>query len=349
MLVSFSSPRPSAGSTPSGRLPAALTAELPTDVARALALAPELAERLSGPGEGRTVELWETLASVAAADLGAARAIEPHLDATAILRQAGEVTPSGTWGVFAAEGGDDPLVASRDADGGGDGDGDPGAHGWRLTGLKPWCSLADRLDHALITARTDEGSRLFAVELRQDGVEVLPDSWHARGLAEVPSGPVRFRDVSARPVGDVGWYGDRPGFAWGGIGVAACWFGGAVGVARRLFTGAVARPSELTSMHLGAIDRELHAARAALLEAAESVDAGRAERILAKRVRAVVAIACERVLAHSAHALGPAPLAQEPEHAKRVADLELYLRQHHAERDLSSLGRALIDGQSAPW
>jgi hypothetical protein len=49
-----------------------------------------------------------------------------------------------------------------------------------------------------------------------------------------------------------------------------------------------------------------------------------------------------------AHALGPAPLAQETEHARRVADLELYVRQHHAERDEAALGRKIISGER-PW
>ena len=39
------------------------------------------------------------------------------------------------------------------------------------------------------------------------------------------------------------------------------------------------------------------------------------------------------------HALGPGPLAMDAEHAARVADLTLYVRQHHAERDLAALGR----------
>ncbi|MWJ20529.1 SAM-dependent methyltransferase, partial [Clavibacter michiganensis subsp. michiganensis] len=62
-----------------------------------------------------------------------------------------------------------------------------------------------------------------------------------------------------------------------------------------------------------------------------------------KRVRAVVARAVDDTLTHVAHALGPAPLAQDADHAKRVADLGLYVRQHHAERDDASLGGALAE------
>ena len=73
------------------------------DVSAALALAGDLGGRLPAPGTGRTAHVWSALASVAAADLTVARTLEPHLDALAILDQAGEPVPSGVWGVFAAE------------------------------------------------------------------------------------------------------------------------------------------------------------------------------------------------------------------------------------------------------
>ena len=45
---------------------------------------------------------------------------------------------------------------------------------------------------------------------------------------------------------------------------------------------------------------------------------------------------------------GPALLAQDEDHARRVADLQIYLRQHHAERDQASLGELLMD-ELPPW
>jgi len=292
--------------------------ELPTSVDEALAASYEL------PSTAR--ELWELLATLATHDLGVARAVEPHLDALGILQQAGLASPSGHWGVFAAEGGDDPLVF------------DTGT----LSGTKPWCSLAGRLDSALVTAQLPSGERaLFAVDLHDPGVEVLENTWKARGLVEIPSGPVRFDRVKAAQVGAAGWYLTRPGFAWGGIAVAACWYGGAVGIARAVLG---AKPTPFTSLHLGAIDVALGSARRALLEAS-TLDGD--PRITAKRVRSTVARSCEEVLWRTGHALGPAPLALDEQHAKRVADLQLYIRQHHAEKDDASLGEALVG--SMPW
>jgi hypothetical protein len=42
-------------------------------------------------------------------------------------------------------------------------------------------------------------------------------------------------------------------------------------------------------------------------------------------------------------------MATEEDHARRVADLQVFLRQHHAERDVARLGRLLLDGGRPPW
>ena len=83
-----------------------------------------------------------------------------------------------------------------------------------------------------------------------------------------------------------------------------------------------------------------------LLESADEIDRGRADgesgALLALRVRQVVADAVEATIRVADHALGPGPLAFEAEHATRVSDLRVYVRQHHAERDGAALGRALF-------
>ena len=247
-----------------------------------------------------------------------------------------------TWGVFAAEGPGTKLQA------------EPDAGGWRLTGVKPWCSLADRLSHALVTAHTGDGHRrLFAVALRDPTVSATSTGWISRGLRGVPSGPVEFSGALAVPVGPDEWYLTRPGFAWGGAGVAACWFGGAVGVARSLFEWAQLRSSDqIARLHLGAADVALAGARSVLASAAARIDAGQADGTagveLAGRVRGVVTAAADEVLGRSGRAMGPAPLAFDEPHARRVADLQIYLRQDHAERDRAALGGQLLAGP-VPW
>ena len=304
---------------------------------------------------GQTARRWELLATIAAHDVSAARVVEAHLDALAILTEAQQtssidqvdlaglgVTDGSTWGVFAAEAAGVRVAAAEQ----------PGG-GWRLSGIKPWCSLGAVLSHALVTAHTSSGRRLFAVALQDGTVASTDQRWVARGLEQVPSTAVEFVDSPALPVGPDQWYLDRPGFAWGGAGVAACWFGGAVGVARHLFTvGGAKAPDQIADLHLGAVDVVLDGIRSMLLSAARQIDdqqaAGEVGAVMALRVRAAAAAGAEEVLQRSAHALGPAPLALDERHARRVADLQMYIRQHHAERDLAALGKVLRTA-GPPW
>ena len=305
-------------------------------------------------GAGNTLQRWDLLSTIAAEDVAAARVVEAHLDALAILDEAAATTTfdrsqllalgvgdASTWGVFAAEASGVRLQA------------EPVPGGWELSGVKPWCSLAGRLSHALITAHTPAGGRrLFAVALQDGTVRPTDQQWVARGLQQVPSTSIELSHTPAVPVGADSWYLSRPGFAWGGAGVAACWFGGAVGLARHLLALGAAKPADqLADLHLGAVDLALTGARAVLHRAARQIDDRLAEgddgALMALRVRAVVAAAAEEVLERSAHALGPAPLALDERHARRVADLQMYVRQHHAERDVAALGRTVRAGGAA--
>lgn len=305
------------------------------DIDRCLEFARRWGERLPLPGSGATQRRWHMLASAAAGDLTAARVLEPHADALAILAEAGVDAMPGAWGVFAAEAPGAKLSAT------------PTGDGFELSGTKPWCSLGGRLDRALVTAHTAGGRRLFAIDLRHDRVRARPGAWLARGLRAVDSGPIDFDRVPAQPVGEDQWYLTRAGFAWGGMGVAACWLGGAAALVDTLQRKLAERDFDpVRSLNLGEADTARFAASSALSSAAVAVDsgasAGDAGALLAARVRAVVHSACEHILRHVGHALGPAPLAFDEAYARRVADLEIYLRQHHGERDMADLGRLLV-------
>jgi hypothetical protein len=132
------------------------------------------------------------------------------------------------------------------------------------------------------------------------------------------------------------------------MGVAACWHGGARGLQATLERQSAGRRGDIAALHVGIVDAELHASEATLAGAAAAIDAkaadGSAGEILGLRVRAAVVSAVERTIRQVGHALGPAPLAFDDDHARRVADLELYVRQHHGERDLARLGSAVLDG-----
>ena len=297
--------------------------------------------RVPLPGRGRTADYLAVLATIGSVDLTAARVVEPHLDALAILDQAAQTPGGGVYGVYAAERpGVPPVQAESTAD------------GLTLSGTKPWCSLAGSLDRALITAVEEGERRLFDIDLHAPGTAAVEGTWVSRGLAAVESGDLALRKVPTTPVGAAGWYLTRPGFAWGGIGVAACWYGGAVGVASALLRSAAQRPPDPFALAaIGEADRLLWAARCVLDDAAVQIDRGSAVgaegALLASRVRGVVADAAERILTLVGHALGPAPLTFDEDHARRVADLTVYLRQHHAARDDAREGEALLASEAA--
>lgn len=278
---------------------------------------------------------WAALARLAGSDLDAARLAEADLDARTILTElSGPVPGTGErWGVWAAEPPDGRVCA------------EPATDGWRLSGTKRWCSGLGWCTHALITARHGEQRRLFALVLDQAGVRPRLGEWAGLGMAGSATGSVELAGAVASAVGGPGAYLDRPGFWHGAIAVAACWYGGAVGVARPLRAAVAAgRDDPHTLAHLGAVDAGLAAARALLRAAADLETSILAARRQALRVRAVVEHAAGTAVDRVGRALGPGPLAHDREHAQRVVDLSVYLRQSHAERDLAALG-ALATGE----
>ncbi|WP_249998172.1 acyl-CoA dehydrogenase family protein [Actinoplanes sp. M2I2] len=288
------------------------------------------------PGKGATAERFRGLADLGRTGPVVARLGEGHADAVAIRAELGDDGPpvdGERWGVWAAA--PRTLRAVRDGD------------RWRVSGERPWCSGAGWCTHALVTAEAEDGIRLFAVANEAPYAVPLDGTWPAVGMAGSDSRTIRFTDAPARPVGHPGEYVNRPGFWHGGIGVAACWYGGALGIADALHAAGKDDPHALA--HLGAVDVALGSARAVLLEAAAIIDADPTaiQHRLALRVRATVEGAATEVLDRVGRALGAGPLCRDERHAHRVADLTVYLRQSHAEANLEQLGRLVLE--ESPW
>ncbi|ORA83728.1 acyl-CoA dehydrogenase family protein [Mycobacterium malmoense] len=289
------------------------------------------------PASGRTAERWQRLALLAEDDVVAARIAEAHVDAVAILHELGGKPPDSDqlWGVWAAESPDAAVTATNVTGG-----------ATILNGTKVWCSGAGFCTHALVTARLDDGKRsLFAVTLTDPAVKALPTTWWNVGMAGSDTRAVQFTNAHAVAVGDPDDYLNRPGFWHGAIGVAACWLGGARRVAEPLYRCARSQSADAYSLaHLGAVDAALAAGDATLAAAAVQIDSDPFDRtgtaqLLARRARAVVEHAADEAITRTGRALGPGPLCQDGRHAQRVADLTIYIRQSHAERDLAELGR----------
>ncbi|MET9533261.1 MULTISPECIES: acyl-CoA dehydrogenase [unclassified Streptomyces] len=312
--------------------------------ARLTALVGKGALKLPLPGGGRTDDRFRALAELGREDLALARLAEGHVDAVAILHEIEGSQPDGgeCWGVWAAQPPGPGLTAT------------PGGSGWRLDGVKPYCSGAHTCTQALVTADSPEGRRLFAVAVADDRVTPVEGTWQAVGMDASDSPDVTFSHVPAVAVGGVEDYISRPGFQHGGIGVAACWLGGARAVADTLVEAAVRRsPDAHTAAHLGAVDMLISSAETVVARAAADIDADPLDlsggaRVRSLRVRAFVEKVCTEVLHHVGRATGAAPLCHDTRHARAVADLTVYIRQHHAERNLAELGNLLSPHTEQP-
>ncbi|WP_202912175.1 acyl-CoA dehydrogenase family protein [Nesterenkonia muleiensis] len=305
------------------------------DVARTL-IAQGQAE-LPLPGKGDTGRRWRELIELGRKDLTAARLVEAHADASAICADLEvEDCPdrASLWGVWAAEPPTPVLEAVQ--------------HGgvWKLRGTKLWCSAAGFATHALVTAQHSGRSRLFSVDLRQAGVTAGEKTWASSGMAETETAPMHFDGVSAVPAGDPDSYLDRPGFWHGGLGVACCWWGGAQGLIDMFCEKARRRDDPHTLAHLGACLAWDETITNALTSAAQEIDANPGNLPAARRralsLRSVVERGCADVIRRFGKALGASPLAEDHDAARLVQDLQVYIRQSHAEADDAQLARYVL-------
>ena len=225
-----------------------------------------------------------------------------------------------------------------------------GAGEWRISGTKNWCSGAGLVTHALVDASSGDGQRLFEVDLSHPGVAWARQDWAGPGMKRADTRGVEFLNVAVTAIGEPGQYLSRPGFWAGAIGVAACWHGGTVAVAEALRDAVEGKSDAHALVHLGAVYAALLQNRGTLREAGRAIDLKPAAdfAVLARVVRHCVERNASVVLDRVGRALGPRPLAYDKHHAEAVHDLEVYIRQDHAERDLECLGRDLVDRQ-AMW
>lgn len=290
------------------------------------------AERLPPPGTGNTAARHRRLFEVALEDVSLAKLAEAHWDACAILEEAGqEPAPGAVYAVWASR---VPNCAT-------------GLYHGFLTGMKPFCSGLGLVDRALITLDEPRDGLLELDLIAQHGsISIDVSDWSSLAFANTRTGRISFDGIevdASSIVGAEGWYLERPGFWHGACGPAACWAGGAAGLLR--YAKESSRSDAHTLAHLGAISAEVAGMEAVLARAAEEIDAapedvGEAHR-RALVVRHLIESACTRILTRFGRAFGPHPLAMDAETSRRFAEVELYIRQCHAERDLQQLGEAI--------
>ncbi|MFP5071955.1 acyl-CoA dehydrogenase [Pseudonocardia nantongensis] len=290
------------------------------------------------PGDGDTVSRWAALARFGRRDLSLARLVEGHTDAVAILAEAGRAPqPHRLYGVWASRAGGGAHLAG-------------GAGGLRLRGTVRFCSGTHLLDRALVVAGADDGTtRTVDLDLGDVHVERCAGRWRAPGMAAGDSDDVVLHDVPVPPdtvVGGPDAYTDRPGFWWGGAGVAAVWLGGAAALCDEV---AAALGPDAEDPHrlagLGTAVVAVSAADALLASTARAIDGdpGSSHRRAVQVARSAVERAGRTVLDEAPAVSGVSALAGSARFGVRLADLQIYLRQHHGGRDLADIGRALLE------
>jgi alkylation response protein AidB-like acyl-CoA dehydrogenase len=299
--------------------------------------------RLPAPGRGDTMFRHRALAAFGREDLSLARIAEGHADALAILDEAGRTPrPDALYAVWAADGPESRVHAEA-------------RHGgWRIHGLKQFCSGASFVTAALLTAHSDRGLLLFDVTMDGAGIRVEASRWRNAALAETDTSPVSWTAVDVTDdclVGAPDWYLTRPGFWHGAIGPAACWAGGA----RSLIEAACRfdRADPHSRAHQGALAASAWALAAILDQAGREIDADPCDRETQARVRALkvrhlIERQCTEVLDRFGRATGPHLLVGDPQVARQFAALGIYLRQCHGERDLATVGPSLQAAERRP-
>jgi hypothetical protein len=322
-------------------------------------------DQLPLPGSGHTLARWRALAAVGEHDLSLAKLYEGHTDALAILseitssagahhaaNEKAQSVPQGenvVWGVWASEapGGRVTIQpAPQTADG-----------AVRLQGIKHWCSGAKTGSHALLTVWHPDGQepQLARLALAQPGVQVSEDRWKAVGMQASASLQVQLDGATAYLVGEPGQYLSRPGFWQGGAGVAACWYGGATTLAKTLFRAVAQIPEASRSpFRLAAAGRvavKMRGMALMLQDAARWIDEHpRSDAsVVARRVRLAAAQCATDVLEEVAAALGATPFCTDAAFARAAADLPVFIRQSHGDRDYAALGQQLVSQGEDPW
>lgn len=287
-----------------------------------------VAETVALPGGGQTAERHQRLFEIGCEDLSLARLVEAHWDAVAILAEAGHIAEVGAlYGVWAAETPDKKLRMD----------------GMTITGQKPFCSGAGIVDRALVTV-IDPEEHLVDVDLRHGGVRFDDGAWKTSAFAETKTSLAAFDGVavkSADIIGKAGFYLRRPGFWHGACGPAACWAGGAAGLLH--WASSQKRNDPHTLAHLGAMEATVWSMKAVLRVAGDEIDAAwnqdGSAQMRALSVRHIVEQGCTDVIRRLGRAYGPHPLAMDEIVSRRIQELDLYVRQSHAERDLAALGQ----------
>ena len=287
------------------------------------------------PGHGKTPERLRALRAQAATDTSVGRLLEAHSDAMAILFEASvRPPPLAALAVWASG----PTTSARVEKKGA---------GFVLNGRRSFCGGATIVDAALVTADSPDGERMILVHLNQPGVSVDSATWKVAAFRDAGIATVHFTDVrveTASFIGPPGWYGSRPGFWFGAVGVGAVWAGMADLLLSSL-PGLRRHGDDISRVATGSVEAALWAVSALLDQAASQIDAPSVSdpvpraRSIALSCRHSVRSQLESAILAFDQEVGPAAVAFDATLARTRTELQMSLAQTHGARDLLLLGQ----------
>ena len=306
---------------------------------------------LIAPPDGLAGEV-RLVRAVAAADASTARIFDGHLNGierlklappeplrSAELAQIGEGKPLGVWGADPAAGEGPPARLEQ-------GDGQ-----LVLRGVKTFCSGAGGVQHALVIAAAQDGSRRLVYLDTTSRVSIDRSWYRASGLRSSESHRVEFHDTPVLALlGGPGELSREPHFSRDGIRTSATWAGLAdCIIAETLAALDVARLDAVQAHGLGrmrvaqsTIDRWLQHTTTELGRL-EDPRPGIDPAVLAVECRVALYECALLISGQAARVCGSRALVGASTLDRARRDLDLFLLQHRLDPKITKLGAEMLD------
>jgi alkylation response protein AidB-like acyl-CoA dehydrogenase len=295
--------------------------------------------------------LFRILAAIGRGDLSVGRIFEGHVNALFLIKLFGStgqrenyqrlVANGKILGIWNTDLPENPVVL----------------RGRTLKGSKNFASGADGLSHAIITASTNEGTRMIVVPVANRPVD--RSWWKPLGMRASGSHIVNFDGMEIDDecvLGGVNDYTKEPWFSAGALRFAAVHVGGMHAVLDATVTHlrSAKRLSDPYQQHrLGQMAIAVDTGyawieRAASCWAEIGTSRGASAVTTANGARLAIENAALRVLESAERGVGAAGMIAPHPLERLVRDLRTYLRQPNPDRALAAVGVAVSDGSWAP-
>lgn len=291
---------------------------------------------LPQPGQGNSWARLSALMEFGSYNLNVAKLLESHFDAISIMEEARFSPEIAVYAVWASKFGGKHLSGHRVGD------------RWQIQGDIAFASGISAIDFAIVPVATDAGEYLF--QIPKSSIKSIDSSmWNTSGMELSDTAWVTVEALlhDSNRVGPANFYLNRRGFWPGGIGVAACWLGGAIGVFETWQAASSKRKfsDPHDQAYRGKAYSSIKSSSVYLKALGDLIDDPLAQvsdlRREALSIRHQVDQTCSELISNSMRAQGPILMIQDAEHSARCMDLQIFTRQCHAEKDLVALSKEL--------